>query len=210
VRKCRAGEHLIQRYDTTTSRALTFTWDQRNRLTDIRENDGFEVFFDLAYEYDTFNRTKSITTTVGGGEGNDTQTTTTTTSEKFVYDGQDVVLDFYKPDGGSYTLAHRYLYGPGIDQILAQENVAPEGVAVSISAAGRVYWMLTDNLGTVRDLLDANGNLVEHYRYDAFGAMHAARWPYNSTIAALARGVISDDDRQPPMTHSPIQTFAVT
>ncbi|MBI3837890.1 MAG: hypothetical protein HY288_08155, partial [Planctomycetia bacterium] len=48
--------------------------------------------------------------------------------------GDNVVFDFLKPDGGSFSLEHRYLYGPAIDQVLAQENVAQD-----ISAAGRVF-----------------------------------------------------------------------
>jgi len=99
-----------------------------------------------------------------GGEGEEDQTVTT--AEKFVYDGQDIVLDFYKPDGGSFELARRYLYGPGIDQVLAQENVDQ-----ALTDPDRVYWMLTDNLGTVRDLVDATGAAKEHYRYDAFGKL---------------------------------------
>jgi RHS repeat-associated protein len=63
----------------------------------------------------------------------------------------------------SYTLEHRYLYGPAVDQVLAQENVTNPANAVS------VLWMLTDNEGTVRDLVDNSGSLVQHYKYDAYG-----------------------------------------
>ncbi len=49
--------------------------------------------------------------------------------------------------------------------------MAPEGGFVLPSSPDRVTWMLTDNMGSVRDLLDKDGNLVAggHYRYDAFG-----------------------------------------
>jgi RHS repeat-associated protein len=75
-----------------------------------------------------------------------------------------VVLDFYKPNGGSFALARRYLHGPAVDQVLAQENVAQ-----GLGEADRVYWMLADNQGTVRDIVDHAGAAVGHFTYDAFG-----------------------------------------
>lgn len=127
--------NLIHRYDSTTAQVLTFKWDNRNRLVEIIEGVG-DPEFRLAYDYDTFNRrvARSMTVTSDGGE----EEVSTTTAEKFIYDGDHVVLDFFKPDGGSFGLARRYLYGPAVDQVLAQENVAK-----SISDPARVYWMLT-------------------------------------------------------------------
>jgi RHS repeat-associated protein len=52
----------------------------------------------------------------------------------------------------------RYLYGAGTDQILADEK-----------PSGAVQWALTDNQGTVRDVIDSNGDLVNHITYDSFG-----------------------------------------
>ncbi len=152
---------------TSSGLTETFVYDHRNRLTQIELANSTTTFFTLNYEYDTFNRRvsreKIIETDSQGGEGGPI---TTVTAEKFVYDGDNVVLDFYKPDGGSFALAHRYLFGPAVDQILAQENVD-----ISASSADRVYWMLSDNLGSTRDLVDKDGSLVanSHYRYDAFG-----------------------------------------
>ena len=44
------------------------------------------------------------------------------------------------------SLSHRYLWGPMVDQMLADEKVT------DVNQAGTVYWPLADNLGTVRDL----------------------------------------------------------
>jgi RHS repeat-associated protein len=52
---------------------------------------------------------------------------------------------------------HRYLYGTGIDQVLADET--PNGVT----------WALADHQGIVKDLLDGNGAIVSHISYDSFG-----------------------------------------
>jgi hypothetical protein len=48
-------------------------------------------------------------------------------------------------------LAQRYLHGAGVDEILAQDD-----------GSGVFLWQLTDHLGTVRDLVDNSGTVVNH------------------------------------------------
>jgi RHS repeat-associated protein len=74
-------------------------------------------------------------------------------AERYVYDGSDIALVF---DGaGSQT--HRYLYGTGVDTVLADER------------GGAVVWALADNQGTIRDIVDGNGVILNHVTYDSFG-----------------------------------------
>ena len=56
------------------------------------------------------------------------------------------------------TETRRYLHGPNVDQILAEED-----------AANTVLWDLTDHLGTVRDLVNGAGQVVNHLKYDSYG-----------------------------------------
>jgi len=42
-------------------------------------------------------------------------------------------------------------------------------VAQEDLTSGEILWYLTDHQGTVRDLVDNSGTVVEHIRYDAFG-----------------------------------------
>ena len=72
--------------------------------------------------------------------------------------------------GITNVLTNRYLYGPGTDEILADEKITT-GTA---STAGTVTWSLGDNLGTIRDLVQYNAatgttTVVNHVRYDTFG-----------------------------------------
>ena len=76
--------------------------------------------------------------------------------ERFVYDGEHIALTF----DGDGNLTHRYFHGPVVDQVLASEN-----------AQGGVLWALTDNQGTVRDVVDATGVVVNHVTYDSFGGV---------------------------------------
>jgi RHS repeat-associated protein len=58
---------------------------------------------------------------------------------------------------GAGVQTHRYLYGTGVDQILADER------------GGSVVWALADNLGTVRDVVDGGGVVLNHVTYDSYG-----------------------------------------
>ncbi|MFM6253654.1 MAG: RHS repeat domain-containing protein, partial [Dolichospermum sp.] len=88
------------------------------------------------------------------------QDTTPPVVRQFIYDGQNVLLEFVDSDGAGANqpvLDTRYLHGAGVDQVMAQES------------AGNVVWHLTDHLGTVRDLVNNSGAVVNHFVYDSFG-----------------------------------------
>ena len=74
--------------------------------------------------------------------------------EQFVYDGDNIALVF----NSNGDLTSLCFYGTGVDQILAQEK-----------ATGEVLWALTDNQGTVRDLIDSTGTVFNHITYDSYG-----------------------------------------
>lgn len=88
----------------------------------------------------------------------------------FVYNGDDVYLEFVDNDStagaNQPVLSQRYLHGPQVDQILAQED-----------GNGNVIWMLTDHLGTIRDLVDDSGDVVNHLIDDSFGRVIAETDP---------------------------------
>jgi len=93
----------------------------------------------VSYTYDVLDR--RIAKSVNGS------------STQFVYDGDNVILEF----NGSAIPSVRYFQGPGVDQTLAQEG------------NGQTSWMLTDHLGTVRDLVNNSGTVVNHFTYDSLG-----------------------------------------
>jgi hypothetical protein len=82
--------------------------------------------------------------------------------ERFVYDGEHIALVF--DENGNQS--DRYLYGAGTDQILADEK-----------RSGEVQWALTDNQGSVRDVIDSDGDLVNHITYDSYGNITAQTNP---------------------------------
>ncbi len=132
---------------------------------------GFDAFGRVVdhgwYAYDLFNRRVAKTVAIGANPADPEDVS------YFIHDGErgergnagdHLVLVF----DGHGDLTNRYLHGPAVDQILADEQVD------SLTTPGEVLWPLTDNLGTVRDLAvydDATGitAIVNHLTYNAFG-----------------------------------------
>jgi len=149
--------NMNRRTDIATGDYRTFTWDHRNRLIAVVDHDsaGTETQR-VEFAYDAFDRriAKAVDTDVT--DGVDAAIT------NFVYDREDVILDFVDDDGvggaNPPALDKRYLHGPAIDQILAQEG-----------GTGNTAWYLADHLGTTRDLVDESGNEANHIVYDSFG-----------------------------------------
>jgi RHS repeat-associated protein len=78
----------------------------------------------------------------------------------YIYDGEKPVLEYQS----SYLLwtapSAANIYGRGIDEILQRTDYA----------AGRTLYYQDDHEGSITHLTDQSGNIVEWYRYDAFGA----------------------------------------
>ena len=114
-----------------------------------------------SYGYDVLNRQISLTTLDSSAE--------------YVYDALgrrvakivDGVTTYYLYNAGyqvieerdaADALQARYSYGSGIDEPLTMER------------GGSVYFYHRDGLGSVTELSDDSGNLVERYEYDVYGA----------------------------------------
>jgi RHS repeat-associated protein len=124
----------------------TNTWDYRNRLTQVVVKDAAgNIIKEARYTYDVNDRR------IGVWEHVRSQAPT---QRWTVYDGENPYADF----DGSGSLTTRYLYGLAIDQILAR-----------IGASGVVDWYLTDHLGSVRQLVQSDGTVLDQINYDSFG-----------------------------------------
>ncbi len=79
---------------------------------------------------------------------------------KYVYDDEDILMEFRRsPFSTQDSYVARYTHGPGIDEPLMMYRL------------GKKYFYVYDGLGSVTDLVDENGNVVNHYEYDSFGNM---------------------------------------
>ena len=149
--------NMVLRTENATGARREFERDHRNRLVGITDKatDG-TLPQTVAYRYDTADRriAKAVDT-----HPLDTADAVFT---RFVYDRENILLEFVDVDGivgpVAPTLEARYLHGPGVDQVLAQEH-----------GDGRVSWHLSDHLGSVRDLVSGDGTVENLIIYASFG-----------------------------------------
>jgi RHS repeat-associated protein len=138
-----AGNMITSKTGSTTT---TFTYDYRNRLTNVTVGGTVTA----SYTYDALDRRIGV-------QESGAQTWT-------VYDGTSADANPYADFDGSGNLTERYLFGAGVvngavvDEILART-----------SSGGTTAWYLADKLGSVRDIVDTSGNVQDHIVYDSFG-----------------------------------------
>ena len=135
-----------------------YQWDHRNRLVRVTDRAAYGGAATQVVEYTYDYLDRRIRKTVDAdGDG---------TVDEYAYQahrGDHLALEFTDPDGladdtHDPAVAHRYLYGAAVDQILAVED-----------SGGSVLWGLDDHQGTIRDVIDSTGALVRHVEYTAFG-----------------------------------------
>jgi RHS repeat-associated protein len=144
----------------STGERIEYEWDHRNRLIRVIFKDEFEDVVQIVEQsYDVFNRWVRSQVDADGDEDFDSE-------RFFAYDGNQIAMEF---DGNTAAdLSHRNLWGPAVDQILADESVD------SLLAEGDVLWPLTDHLGTTRDLAEYDSvenetTIASHRVFDSFG-----------------------------------------
>ncbi len=148
--------NLISQTNTSTHVVTTYTYDFRNRLTEVTTG-GTVV---ATYTYDALDRRIGI-------DDNGAQTWT-------VYDGTSPDALPYADFNGSGALAVRYVSGPGV-----VDGAAVDELLARTSAGGATAWYLTDKLGSVRDVVDSSGTVLDHVVYDSFGNVLSESSPSN-------------------------------
>ncbi|MEL7498440.1 MAG: Ig-like domain-containing protein [Planctomycetota bacterium] len=140
----------VKRTRIATGEVTEYRWDHRNRLIEVldRANDGGSITQLVQHRYDPFNRWISKTVDLDGAGVGGSETT------RYFYDARQIVLAIDSSD----VVVNRYVWGVGADQLLADEQVGNE-----------VYWTAPDHLGSVRDVVDGSGNVVNHIQYNSFG-----------------------------------------
>jgi RHS repeat-associated protein len=148
-------------------------YDERNQLTSaVHHSATGDLLLTAIYKYDAFgNRIEkdvSIRDPITG------QTTLTVT--QFALDGWkasgghlvgnenwDVWADVIQTGPTTTNLVSRYLRGDAVDQLFAR-----------VDTAGSLtpFWYLTDNLGSIRNMVDNSGNTADTVSYDAFGTVN--------------------------------------
>ena len=140
--------NVTSRTDIATGATDEYTWDYRNRLTQVVSKDSSgNVIQVVTYTYDVNDERIGKQVQYSDGQPD--------LVERYVYAGGQLALVF----NGAGQLQEQYLYGPGVDQVLA------------VDRGGTVQWLLGDDQGTIRDVVNASGALIDHLVVDPFGVV---------------------------------------
>jgi len=129
----------VEKMSISTGEKTQYTWDHRNRLTQVvtpKES--------VVYAYDYLNRM------------------TRRNSEFVVHDGWQIVL-ILDTKG---KVKDRNLWGVNQDELIATND----------------QFTLCDHLGSVRDVIDASGKVLNHIEYNAFGKVTRQTGKYSSVF----------------------------
>jgi YD repeat-containing protein len=176
--------NTLTRTRITDNQITELSWDHRNRLAQVLiKNASGTILTQANYTYDVFNR-RIIAIVDSDGSGPQPSVSTATVFDALqpptagqVSSGAaaplvdaafesaafsaNPIFDFVDPDGSGpqpSTLDARRLYGFAVDMLIARRN-----------ASGTVAWYLADHLGTVRDIANTSGTVVDHVSYSAYG-----------------------------------------
>src|SRR5262249_8022631 len=132
---------IVTRTAVASNATTTYAYDYRNRLVSVVDKDSSStVTHATTCDYDALDRR-----TESAADGSET---------RVLLNQQDAWADA----DGAGDITARYLLGSRVDEMLARRRIT-EGTV----------WYLGDNLGTVRDLSDMGGSLIDHITYDGFG-----------------------------------------
>lgn len=127
----------------TTNNFTVYTYDAENRLTKVED-------------FLAGNPTPTATSTYRyDGLGRRIEKVTPTGTRRYIYDGEDILLEY----DGANVLQARYTHGPGIDEPIA------------VTKGGSTFFYHQDGLGTVTELTDSTGSTAKSYAYDAYGTI---------------------------------------
>jgi len=140
-------------------KTVDLQWNERYQLTSV-SNDGSLA---ESYSYDALGRRVSVS---------DGSTTT-----YFVHDGIHVVAEVCSTG----SLQRSYTWGPGVDNLLAMTDHTGTNPVT--------YYFLTDHLGTIHAAVDENKEIVELYRYDAWGRILGV---YDSELEPIDESAIGN------------------
>nr|BDT28445.1 hypothetical protein BHI3_19110 [Bacteriovorax sp. HI3] len=140
--------NMVSKVQRSDSRKITnYEYSSENQLLAIKEYDGPTLLKESFYGYDALGRRVLK-------EHVDHLDDSKSFTKKFVYDGQSILFEV----NGDNDLLATYTHSLNrIDDVLAMDR------------NNTSYFYLKDHLGTINEIMNSSGSVVQRYVYSAFG-----------------------------------------
>jgi RHS repeat-associated protein len=164
----------MNRYDVVDDNPLSY---------DLRGNTLADGLTTNSYGYDVLNRQITVTNGSDSAEyiydamgrriAKVVTTTAGVTTTHFIYDKQFRVIE---ERSSQSVWQARYTYGSGIDEVLLMERNSSS------------YYLHRDALGSITEITNSSGSLVERYEYDVYGEPEF----YDGSYSAITESTIGN------------------
>ena len=144
---------MLKRTHLTTNAVRGHTWDYENRLIKVVDKPSAtgEATSTTTYKYDALGR--NIERDINGA------------ITRYVYNGNNIFLEF----NGNNILRARYIHGDGVDRPYIMER---KGTSYQNNSYARQdFYYHRDRLGSITEITNFVGDVVQRYVYDAFGKL---------------------------------------
>ena len=140
-----------KRTNIATGEILEYSWDYRNRLIRVvkRPSADGEATSTVTYRYDAFDR--RVEKNVNG------------TITRFVHERDNIHLEY----DGENGFKAKYVHSDRVDEVLRM--VRPDTPYRDDKFPVQEFWFHRNRIGSVTEITDYAGTVVQRYVYDAFG-----------------------------------------
>ncbi len=153
--------NTLSKTNIATGEYWSYTWNDANRLTNASDfNKDGTLIQSISFKYNVFDQLYE--------EKDYVASSNTTTTTRYAY---DLSGNVYADLNGSNQITARHLF----ININGQEQPFAK-----INASGNVSWYLTDNVGSVRNIINNAGTVQDTISYNAFGAISSESNPGSS------------------------------
>ncbi|EPZ50892.1 RHS repeat-associated core domain protein [Bacteriovorax sp. BAL6_X] len=153
--------NVSSKIEKETNDLTQYVYNSENQLISVLfYRNGSTLEKTSNYFYDAIGR--RVKKTVENGSGS--------TNRFYVYDGNDL-LKVYGDDGVLGIFTHSNLR---IDDVLAVD-VTSHGVDTKIAKNVGSYFYIKDHLGSIVDIVDKDSNVIQRFKYSAFGEILSVR-----------------------------------
>ena len=145
----------------------SFIYNSENQLIEVQffadATSSNPAFKTAQYFYDALGRRIKKVVTDNSSLADPRKTFT----RQYVYDGEEILFEY---EGNGRLLAHYTHSTLRTDDVLAVD-ITSDGVNEALALTAGTYTFQKDALGSITDISDSSGNIVQRYRYTAYGVL---------------------------------------
>jgi RHS repeat-associated protein len=143
-----------------TKESFSYSYSSRNQLINVKVTEGLTgpLVREVSYAYDVLGRRMEKKVWVKDSPSG-------TYTRRYVYDGDNIFAEY---DGNNNLLA-KYTHSPLSPDDILENEITTVGVAAGLAQTEGKSHYLKDAIGTITDIVDSNGVVIQRYDYQVFG-----------------------------------------